>query len=483
MNKTFLSIILIVFLSVNLFSAEYKITASDDLKKYIPNVEKLLGKTVDDILLSRHAAVDILSDNVGITQDVAMYLGCPEKQHDISNRAKFHLLDSQIIVKTLSNIKLIPESSVAGKKALQEGYVNYEFVKPGVINLVFSSAVYDINDKKKILYFPVIISDDGKILMSEKLPGDLLAACGMGDVYPALMVRDVVDYTMKSVLNIDPAFGRWYTEGMTYKITSLILNKYDKKVAASYDKLFVLTAESKKVKENVNLWNFAQYDIIGGYKGFDKSVDNASIQYSCELINKLVLKIGEKGISKLNAELKYSNFLSNDKLCKTVNDLFNYNMKTALLDYTPVKVKNLVLNGDITKLKKTAESAILAQKWDSAINIYEDLLFIDPYDYNSRLNQAFAQREMGALVESDKNIVIAADTMLPGKATISIIDIENNYNAQIVFAKYLYAQGAYRASLNILEPISKSHPDAKDIVSVITAAKDLLRGLEKIANY
>ena len=475
--------VLVFFVSCSLFAASYNISAPDDLKKYIPEVENSLSDLVDKIIASRKDVVSLMSNIDPICNDIADYLSCPEKKFEISNKILFYLYESNIILDSLSEIKLVSQSSIAGEKQLQKGYVNYEFPKEGATSIIFSGAIYDPTKSKGKLYFPVVITKDGKILEKEKLIAGLLEACGVGNIIPALMIRGIVDSTMTEMLEINYPFGRWYTEGMTYKISSLVLAKHNKKIATDFDKLFVLNAKSENLKNKVNLWNYPQIYMISNLdkEPMNVDLDTANIQYSCILANDLVKKIGEDGISKINGELKYGNVLSNTQICKVISDLFDFDFQSMILQYTPEDVRNIIKSENITKIKEDAEKSMEGKKWNEAISLIDKVLEANPYDYSSWLNLATCKREIGNNQGADKDIMVAVYVLQEGDITISINGLDTDEHAQVVFAKFLFIQGSYRATKDILTPIYERHSDWADVKELIDNSELMLKRYQKIA--
>ncbi len=451
-----------------LYSADYNIQASEDLKKYVPDVEAALGQALEDVLANQKQIITILKPYVKVSKDVAALLGCPEKEQDIQKRALSYYNDAVVINQTLSNVTLISEADARKDKYLQKGYVNYMFPENGdKAEILMAAQPYYDQELLKTVCLPVIIKADGTIMQKDDLVASIAGACGVGPTVPSLLFMSFVSDCMKSVTRTMPYFSRWYTEGMPYKITSVLLGQYAPKQKPVFDKIFALTDESKELRDKVNLWDFCDIKIAASDKSYTSKLDAANIQYSCMLMDELYEKIGKKGLTAMNAEFKYDTRLTNEKMAKTVKTLFDIDFRARLLEYTPADVKALVEKGSVEDKKKAAGDAVVAHDWEKARAEYSDCLMFDQTDYNSRLNLATVYRELGDNTASDLHILIAATTMGEGKANIRLADIENNDNACVVLGKYFYLQEAYPQAYGVLFPIYEEHQDWEDVGQLV----------------
>ncbi len=468
MTRILFAVIAAVFICSAVFSAEFKTEAPDDLKKYIPDVEAQLADGLNDIIKNQKQVLSVLKPYLKVSKDIAAFLGCPEKEDEIQQCVLSYYNDAAVIKETLSRVVLMSEADARRQKVVQKGYVNYLFSdKTDEIDIVMSAQPFYSQERLKEACLPILISADGSVCKKEELLSALAGACGVGETAPPLVFMSLVSDCMKNVTETYPYFSRWYTEGMPYLITSVLLGQYAPGQKAVYDKLFQVSEESKSIREKVNLWDFSNIKVAASAKGFDKKQDNAEIQYSCLLMQELYEKIGKKGVSNLNSEFKYDKKLNNEGMCRTIKMLFGEDFKAALLEYSPDHVKELVNKGNVNDIKKEGENAIIAHEWDKALTAYTDCLLFDQRDYNSRLNLATVYRELGDLSASDMCILICADTMDEGKATISLVDIENNDNACVVLGKYFYLQEAFPQAYGVLFSVYRDHEDWEDVGKIV----------------
>ncbi|MBR4748240.1 MAG: hypothetical protein IK083_01530 [Abditibacteriota bacterium] len=468
MLKYILSVVTVLMLCTAAMSADYKIEAPDDLKKYVPEVEKALGDALNEILANEKQAMNILKPYARVSKDICDFLGCPEKDAEIRHWVNTYYNDSVVIAKTLSKVVLISEADARKEKNLQKGYVNYMFSdKTERAEIIMSAQPYYQEELLKNVCLPVIIKSDGTVFQKEQLVSALAGACGVGEAAPALTVRAMVSDIMKNVTKTSPWFCRWYTEGMAYKVTSELLSQYSPAQKKLFDQIFSLKDESRELRDKVNLWDFADISVMLADKSYNGKLDAANIQYACELTDALYEKVGKKGFGSLNAELKYDTRITNEKICATAKTLFDMDLKARLLEYSPQNVKDVVSKGSVSDEKKQGEDAIIAHEWQKAVDSYAVCLLFDPGDYNARLNQATAYRELGDLTAADVCIAITANTMDEGKATIHLVDIENNDNAVVVLGKYFFLQEAYPQAYGVLLSVYEDHKDWEDVASLV----------------
>jgi len=475
MKKIYLIIILLLVLSCVAYSASYKISASKGLEKYIPTVETQMGKPLSDIIMARKTAQKLLKDDDKLADDIVNLLGCKDKKSDVKVKIKYHYYDSNILITTLSNVKLVSYESVKNTKSLSTGYLNYEFLPNDKVNLVFSSLTNDGNESN--FYLPILIDKSGNIIKKDEIIDGLIAIGGTNNLKATFLLRSVVDDTMKEMLGINFPFSRWYNEAMDYKVTSLVLAANDKALATEYDNVFKVTDESKKLKDKVNLWNYPQSYLIDA-KSFSKDIDTANIQYSCELGDLLYQKIGAKGFYQLNTELKYSEFLTNTEMCKVINKLFNIDFEKDLYLYVPKSVTDLIKSNKTVNMMDEAEALINQDKWKEASTVLSSVLLINPYNYNARLNLARCYREAGDLLSSDKEIFITVGAMPPGQATISLMG-KSNSNVAVIMGKYLFMSGSYGDALKFLETAYKYDPKAEDVKKTIDSIHVTMENMKK----
>ena len=468
MLKYILSVLTVLALCTAALSAEYKIEAPDDLKKYVPEAEAALGDALNEILSNEKQVLNILKPYARVSKDICDFLGCPEKDAEIRHWVNTYYNDAAVISKSLSKVVLISEADARKEKALQKGYVNYIFSENTErAEIIMSAQPYYSEELLKKVCLPVIIKSDGTVFQKEQLVSALAGACGVGEAAPGLVVRALVSDCMKNITKTAPSFCRWYTEGMAYKVTSELLATYSPSQKKLFDRIFSLTDESRTFRDKVNLWDFADISVMLSDKSYNGKLDAANIQYSCLLTDKLFEKIGKKGFSGMNAELKYDTRLSNEKMCSVVKTLFDADLKADLLEYSPDNVKDLVKKGSVAEEKKQGDEAIISHEWQKAVDAYAACLLFDPADYNSRLNQATAYRELGDLSSSDVCIAITANTMDEGKATIHLVDIENNDNAVVVLGKYFFLQEAYPQAYGVLFSVYEDHKDWEDVSNLV----------------
>ena len=474
--KKILFLIILIICSVSVCFA-YNITAEKGLEKYIGKVEKEICPTVNEVVAAREKSHELFKHEKEMAKEMAYLLGCEDREIYISDNMQYYLYDSHVVLTTLNNIKLISYEKAKTNPNLCVGFLSYEFVNDGV-NLVFSSMISDGEDKN--FYLPILIDESGNIVKKDEIVTGLATVGGTGDLKGAMTLYQIVSETIASDLKIFYPFSRWYTEGMNYKITSLLLHKVSSPVAKDFDKLFAVTKESEKLKNQVNLWVFPQINLVMK-NDYDHNLESAEIQYSCKLVNELYSKIGRDGFKKLNTELKYSELLTNEDICRIAKNVADVDLKSMLLDYIPESCANLI-DTNVNVLFNTAYDLMAENKYEEAIPVLESGLTAYPYDLNARLNLGRCYREKKDIVNSDKNIFIAANATIPGETKISIKG-EANEQIYVIVGKYFYMSGSVKDAYTLLSVAYEKDKseDIKQILDKIELARkkqhDALYGL------
>ena len=469
MKKLILSAILLCFFIS--FANAYTITADPGLEKYKSLVEDQLGSLINEVTESRKIAHDLFSNEKEITDEIVYLLGCEDKRNAVFQDVHFNLYDSHIIITTLNNIKIISYEEAKKNKDLQTGYISYEFPDDKTVNIVFSSMTGDGDESS--FYLPVLINSSGEIVKKEELINGLIAVCGNTKMKGALMLLGNVTETLTATLRINYPFSRWYNEGMCYKVTSLILHKINSPLAPDFDKLFSTTKESEELKSQVNLWDFAQYNLVAKLD-YNHKLETANVQASCRLMDELYEKVGREGFHKLNTELKYSEFLTNEQICKIAYDVLGVDLKEMLFKYVPDSCKSLI--GTEASLLENAKSLMDEKKYKEAIPVLETLLTANPYNHNARLNLARCYREEKDFINSDKHIFLAANAMIPGDSTISIFG-EENEQILIIIGKYLFVSEAINDAYKFLTTAYETDKseDVKQIIDSIDLTRENIK--------
>ncbi|MBQ7257281.1 MAG: tetratricopeptide repeat protein [Abditibacteriota bacterium] len=465
MKKLILSTILLCIFTV--FANAYTITADAELEKYKSKVEEELGSLITEVINAREIAYDLFLNEKEITEEITYLLGCEDKKSQVFQDVHYNLYDSHIIITTLNNIKIKSYEEVSKNPTLQTGYISYEFGENNAVNIVFSSLTGEGDENS--FYLPVLINNSGEIVKKEELVNGLIAICGNTKMKGALMLYNNVNTTLTEILKIDYPFSRWYNEGMSYKVTSLILNKLKSPLASDFDNLFSTTKESEELISQINLWNFAQLNLTAK-SDYNHKLETAHVQAACRLMDSLYDKVGREGFHKLNTELKYSEFLTNEQICKIANDILGVDLKEMLFQYVPESCKQLI--GKTNPLNENAKALMDEKKYKEAIPVLETVLTANPYDLNARLNLARCYREEKDIVNSDKEIFLAANATIPGNSRISIYG-ENNEQILVIIGKYLFISEAVNDAYKFLSKAYET--DKSEDIKQILDSIDLTR--------
>lgn len=461
--------ICVLVLMTNLLLA-YNITYEKGLEKYKEVVDKEFGQLITDVVKSREAALALFEESDIMTEEIA-YLLSYEKENAIFSDFIVNIDESQVVCNTLNNIKIMSYEEAKKKPSLSTGYICYEFVENDGVNLIFSPMAS--NNEVKDCYFPILINKQGEIVKKKELLDGIITVCGNSSLKGPLMVLDTVNEVLTKQLRIEYPFGRWYNEGMNFKVTSLALHKVNSPLANDFDKLFAVSDESKTLKDKVNLWAFPQVNLLT-VDDYPMALSTANIQYSCELMDKVYAKIGREGFHKLNAEIKYAEMLSNEEICKIANTATNIDLQSMLLEYMPSDVKSLLDKNKRASIEAEAKKFMENKQYKEAIPVLNNILAADPYDISIRFNLAKCYRVNSDSVNSDKQIFIAANASIPNDLkNISFFgepDIINN----IIVGKYLFMSEVFDTAEEILKQayeIDKS-PDIKQILDSISLTKE-----------
>lgn len=462
-NKIILAFVLCLMAS-GIFA--YGIGAEKGMEKYTEKVNTELGSVINSIYNSRLEAMDLFrpENKEAITEEMTYLLGCTDLKKNIELNLGLDYSDSLSIVSTLKNVKIMSYEKAKEKPTLVTGYVSYEFTQDGKTNLVFSSMIDQEEEGNE--YLPILIDKDGNIAKKDDLVSGLMALGGNTNLKGALLLLGTVNKIISGDdgLKITYPFSRWLNEGMNYKITSLILHKINYKYAKDFDALFALSQESQNTE--ANLWNFTQRHLVinSEYSGKEET---ANIQYSCRLADRIYEKCGRDGFHKIFTEMKYSDMLTTPQICKIIKDQTGVDAYGLLNEYIPEKVRSLMDSKKLDSMEAEAYKLIEDKKYKEAIPVLENVLLGDPYRYNGRLNLARCYREEGDVIQSDKNVFLASNSMF-GEVTINIYG-EENISAKIIMGKFLF----------MLEDIASAYECLKEVYET-DKSEDIKKMLDSI---
>lgn len=470
--KKILIAILVFFAAVSA-AFSYNITCEKGMEKYTDTVKDKLGALIESVSAAREEAMGLLGSQAEIADEMAYLMGCEDKKDLINVHLGYDLYDSKIILDTLKNVKILPYEETSRKGELKAGYISYEFTENGGVNIVFSSMVTP--GEESDFYLPVLINKNGEIVKLEELSDGIMGLGGNTSLKAPMIILNIVNVIMKDSLKIDYPFGRWFNEGMNYKITSLILHKVNYAKTEEFDRLFRPSEESIKNRDKVSLWGFIQRHLVLDSE-YIREKENAEIQFSCQLADDLYAKCGREGFHKIFTEMKYSDMLTNPQICKMIEDQTGTDMKGLMDQYIPENVRSLTDTKKLDETEKQAQSLMDGKKYKEAVPLWENVLSGDPYRYNARLNLARCFREEKDIVSSDKEIFIAANTM-SGKVTINIYGEENEQVA-VILGKYLFMSEDFEDAYDLLK-IAYEKDKGEDIRKMLDAIEMTKENMRK----
>ncbi|MBQ0105401.1 MAG: tetratricopeptide repeat protein [Armatimonadetes bacterium] len=467
MSKLFMISLLLVMFGAMV--SAYEINCDKGFEKYKDTVKEELGKDIQDVIDARAAACDIFKDHIDMSQDLAYILGCDDKTGEIFLDLKYSFYDSKVIETTLSHIRVMSYEEARKNPVLDAGFVSYEFPDEKTVNLVFSSMTSQ--GEEKDFYLPVLVDREGNIVKKEELRDGIISVGGNTELKGPLMLMEDVNEIITQKLRIEYPFSRWFNEGMNYKVTSYLLHKYKSPYAEKFDKLFAVSEESRKLKSKADLWNFVQFNLVSK-NDYSAETETANIQYSCQLADKLFDKVGAEGFRKIFSEMKFSEMLTNPQICNMIKNVTDFDMQALLFEYVPDSVKNLTDTKKLDTLEDNAKELMSGEKYTEAAKVLESVLLGNPYRYNARLNLARCYREVKDFYNSDKNIFIAANSMIPGQANLSFYGKDGDCILTVI-GKYLFMSGALSDAYKFLQKAYET--DKSDDIKQILESIDLTR--------
>lgn len=461
--------ILLLFLMTNFLFA-YNITCEKGLDKYKEEVDKKFGPVINDVVKVREEALNLFKSADVLSEEIAYLLSCEDREDYILLNLSYNEYDSKVICTTLNNVKIMSYEEAKKKPTLQTGYVCYEFIENDGVNLVFSPMTSDGKDED--FYLPILVNKKGEIVKEKEVLDGILSVGGNSSLKGPLMILDNVNDMLTRKLGIEFPFGRWYNEGMNYKITSLALHKINSPLAQEFDNLFRVSEASKQLKDKVNLWSFPQMNLIT-IDDYPMELSTANIQYSCELMDKIYGKVGREGIHKLNAEMKYAEMLSNDDICKMANNILKLDLKPMITEYMPNDLKPFMNKEKRVEAEAEVKKLMDNRQYKEAIPILKNILAGDPYNISIRFNLAKCYRLESNSIESDKVIFIAANASIPGTESISFYGEDDVINL-IIYGKYLFMSEVYDSAEQILKQAYEDDksPDIKQILDSIAITRE-----------
>lgn len=480
--------ILITLLVVTAFAGG-ALAAEENLKQlseagitvtYPPQFETQAQRVLDSVkgplqssLEVQHQIIALLNDPDSIAREIASLLGAEEKQDETKNRLQAYKEKSQAMVQCFSNIRLLRKSDAVVAGRIDAGVLQARYNdKNDEFQMGMNLAQVNASTLKKS-YFPVFVNADGTIKGENNLAGKIEDILGSNKMMGIAAIHETVGYVMAEELRLYYPLARWFNEGVSGWVTRSVVSKIDPKLTETANQLLSVNANSKKMKDKVNLLAWPQTAFLNTkHNDFDTALEAAKTQYSVELITQILGKSGAKDLPRIMGNIKYNGNANTDEICETIKKITGKEAKSMLLGYVPQNVKD----SDPKKLIAQAEALAKEKKWAESAAKLRLALQMTPEDVNARLNLAWLEREDGERLDSEIQIFLAARLLQQAKYTFHLFvgSVEGNY----VCGRLAILLGNLESAKQFIEPVlalKPDHADAKramdDIRTIEAAAK------------
>jgi hypothetical protein len=207
----------------------------------------------------------------------------------------------------------------------------------------FNIALASINIDKDTLnrsFYPVFVNADGTIRSEDKFANMAISALGSSKAVIIGPVHETVNHIIGDEMKLFYPFTRWFNEGVSGWVTKRVITKNEPTLTPLVDEIFNVSPGSKRLRDKVNLPVWPQFAFQ--YRKapyFEPNLEAAQTQYSVELVSNLLGGNREDQLSKIITEIKYGNYVDNNKICEVIKKVTGVDFKKKLMEYVPKDVK------------------------------------------------------------------------------------------------------------------------------------------------
>ncbi len=473
----FLFVAIIVFSAIVTNADTKQITESGITVYYPSNMEtqakQLMKIAKENILpgLEVHKQIIVLLSNIEkISSDIVGLLGVKEKQVVITERLLSYKRKSEALEKSFTNLKLISRADAIAKEGVDAGVLQMRYIKAeDEFDLKLDLDKVD-QDRLRRSYFPVFYDKNGSIRNVNTLGSSISGILGSNKMMAVAVIHDTVGYAIADELKLYHPFARWFNEGVAGWVTKKVIASNYPKLNPIVDMIIELNPKSKELRDKINLQAWPQAPFQNRRSSnFDPQLEAASVQYSVELITKLLGTNPDNLLGRIISEIRYLN-PDTDTIIAAISKVTKKDFKPVFLAYVPDWAQGESSLIESQQLLKQAEELAMQKNWKESVNKLTRALQITPLDMNARLNLAWIEREAGDRADSEFQVFLAARLAPTGKQNIHLYGkgAERDYvmgRMAILLGDLSFARAFMMSALEQ----NPGHSDAKRAIEEIKA--------------
>ncbi len=416
--------------------------------------------------------VAFLQNSDSMAKDVAELLGYPEKQDKINTYLLAYKTKSEALVQCFSNIELVKKADAAAKGGVDAGVIEVHYDKDKDEFKMLMNLENVSPEQLKRSRFPVFVNPDGTIRAEKKIGEMAVDFMGSNRTMIIAPLHDAVGSIMAKDLNLYHPFSRWFNDGVSAWITRHVVAKTDPKLASMANDLFLVNAESKKLREQVNFLCWPQSAFQNQRDpNFNVAMEAAQTQYAVEAVSYMLGKNAVVNLPKIMREVNFNPNADNEGILQAVKKITGRDVKPTFMSYVPENVRAGIKSGQSKNLLAKAEKLTNEKKWVAAANNIKLALAMTPDDINARLNLAWLERESGLRLDSELQVFLAARLIKQGnhKFHMYAVSLEGNY----IMGRFAILMGNLQFAKELLKSVHELKPDHQDANRALEEIKTL----------